>query len=123
MTYLRRFGALVLMMASFLTPTMACVVADSPMTSEERACCHLMKRECGQKGMPASHGCCKQTVGSVYENALNTKAFVLHPVASTGVRLAASELLNPTSIATWRTEHIELSPPKHPPSTISVLRI
>lgn len=121
--YLRKFGALALLFAALVTPTMACAVADSPMISEERACCQMMGSKCGQKGMPGSQGCCHKVPGSVYDKALNTRAVALHPVAITVVWLPTSELLNPLSIATWRTEHLENSPPKHPPSTISVLRI
>jgi len=112
-----------MLFAALLTPTMACMVADSPMTSEERACCQMMKGQCGQKGMPASHGCCKKIPASAYDNALNTKAVALHPVAITAVWLTASELLNPTPVLTGRTQHLDYSPPKHPPSTISILRI
>src|SRR5579863_5218107 len=123
MTVLRKFGALALLFAALLTPTMACVAADSPMTSEERACCQMMKNECGQKGMPASHGCCHKVPGSIYDNALNSKIMALHPVAITSVWLTASELMNPTSAATGVTEYLDYSPPKPPPSNISILRI
>jgi hypothetical protein len=122
-TYLRKFGALVLLLASFLTPAMACMVPNSPMTSEERACCQMVKNECGQKGMPASHGCCHNIPGSIYDNALNSNAAALHPLALTSIWLSASELMNPTSAVTGWIEHVDYSPPKPPPSTISILRI
>src|SRR6266702_148135 len=120
-TYLRKFGALALLFAALLTPTMACAVSDSPMTSEERACCQMMKNHCGEKGMPASHGCCKKIPGSLYDNALNAKAATLHPVVVPVVWLPTLQLRNPTSSFTGWTEHLDYSPPKPPPSTISIL--
>ena len=123
MTVLRKFGALAMLFTALLTPTMACAVADSPMTREERACCQMMKNHCGEKGMPASHGCCHKIPGSLYDNALNSKIMALHPVAITSVWLTASEMMNPTSSATGFTEYLDYSPPNPPPSTISILRI
>ena len=122
-TNLHKFGALVLLLASFLTPAMACAVADSPMTSEERACCQMMKNHCGEKGMPASHGCCKKIPGSLYDNALNTKAVTFHPVVVPVIWLPALQVGNPTSSFSGWIEHLDYSPPKPPPSTISILRI
>ena len=120
---LRKFGALVLLVASSLSPASACTVADMPMTGEERACCQMMKGQCGEKGMPASQGCCHKIPGSVYDNALNKKAVALHPVAVPVVWLPAHGLGIPTSsIRSW-VEHRDGSIRKHPPSTVSVLRI
>ena len=122
-TYFRKFGALVLLFASFLTPTMACAVADSPMTSEERACCQMMGSECGHKGMPASQRCCHKIPGSLYDNALNAKAVMFHPVVVPVIWLPALQVGNPTSSFSGWIEHLDYSPPKPPPSTISILRI
>ena len=121
-TYLRKFGALVLLLAALVTPTMACAVADSPMTSEERACCQMMGSKCGQKGMPASP-CCHKTPGSVYDNALNANAVTFHPVVVPVIWLPALQVGSPTSSLSGWIEHLDHSPPKPPPSTISILRI
>lgn len=91
-THLRKIGTLVLLLASFLTPTLACAVADTPMTSEERACCQMMKSQCGEKGMPASHGCCHRIPGSIYDNALKAKAVALHPLAVPVIWLPVHQL-------------------------------
>jgi len=123
MSALRQFGVLVLLLASWLTPAMACMLPGAQMSAEERACCRIMQNQCGQMEMPASHGCCQKTPPNVYENALDTKAEALHPVAITVVWLASPELLNPTSSVTGWVEHRDYSPPKSPPSTISILRI
>ena len=122
MRALRQFGVLVLLLASSLTPAMACMIPGAQMTTEERACCRMMQNQCEQMGMPASHGCCQKNLPNVYENAL-TKAVVPHSVGITVVWLASPELLNPPSSLTGWVEHRDSSPPKSPPSTISILRI
>ncbi len=123
MRVFRQLGVLVLLLVSCLAPAMACVVADAQMNTEERACCRTMKNQCGQMGMPASHGCCQKTPPSVHDNALDTKAVTFHPIVSPVIWLAAFELVNPATIVTGWVEHPDYSPPKSPPSTISILRI
>lgn len=123
MMHFRKFGALVLLVASFLSPVLACTVADMSMTNEERACCQMMGSKCGQKGMPASQGCCHKIPGSVYDNALNTKAAALHPIAVLVAWLPPKQLALPTSSVHGWVEPRDSSPLKSPPSTISILRI
>jgi hypothetical protein len=123
MRVLRQFGVLVLLLVSCLAPAMACMVPDAQMNTEERACCRMMKDQCGQMGMPASHGCCQKTPPSVRDNALDTKAVTFHPVVVAVIWLAASELVNPVSAGADWAERPDYSPPKSPPSTISILRI
>ena len=123
MKSLRQFGVLVLLLVSCLAPAMACMVPDGAMSAQERACCRMMKNQCGQMEMPASHGCCQKTPLGVRDNALDTKVTTFHPIAAPIVWLAAFELVNPaSSVAGW-VEHLEDSPPQSPPSSISVLRI
>jgi hypothetical protein len=103
---------------------MACLVPDAQMNTEERACCRTMKNQCGQtNNMPASHGCCQKTPPSFRDNALDTKAVTFHPLGVPVIWLAALELVNPTSSVTGWVESSDYSPPKSPPSTISILRI
>jgi hypothetical protein len=123
MRVLRQFGVLVLLLVSCLAPAMACMVPDAQMNTQERACCRMMKDQCGQMGMPASHGCCQKTPPSVRDNALDTKAVTLHPVVVPVICLAASELVNPVSAVAYWAERPDYSLPKSPPSTISILRI
>jgi hypothetical protein len=123
MRVVRQFGALMLLLVTFLAPAMACMVPNAEMTTQEQACCRVMKNQCGQMEMPASHGCCQKTPLSVHDNALDTRIIALHPVAVTAVWLTASELLNPASVLTGSIEHPDYSPPKSPPSAISILRI
>jgi hypothetical protein len=123
MRVLRQFGVLVLLLVSCLAPAMACMVPNAEMSSQERACCRMMKNQCGQMEMPASHGCCQKTPPSVHDNALDTKALTFHPAVVPVIWLAAFELLNPPLPVIGWVEHTDYSPPKSPPSTISILRI
>jgi hypothetical protein len=123
MRVLRQLAVLVLLLVSCLAPAMACMVPTAEMSAQERACCRMMKNQCGQMGMPASHGCCHKTPPSVHDNALDTKVVAFHPVVVTVIWLAAFALVNPTSSVTGWVEHPDYSPPKFPPSTVSILRI
>jgi hypothetical protein len=119
----RQFGVLVLLLVSCVAPAMACMVPDAQLDTEERACCRMMKNQCGQMEMPASHSCCQKTPPSVRDNALDKKTVTFHPVVASVISLAVSELANPVSAVTGWVEHPEYSPPKSPPATISILRI
>src|SRR5258708_1226638 len=123
MRVLRQFGVLVLLLVSCLAPAMACILPSAQMSTQERACCRMMKNQCGQMGMAASHGCCQKAPPSVHDNALDTKTVALHPDAVTTIWLVASELLHPTTAFAGWVEHPEYSPPKSPPSAFSILRI
>jgi hypothetical protein len=119
----RQFGIVILLLVSYLTPAMACMVSDVQMNAEERACCLAMKNHCEQMGMPASHGCCQKTSKSAQDNALDTKTATYHPVTVAVGGLSAMESLNPNPVATGLVEHADASPPQSPLSSISVLRI
>jgi hypothetical protein len=123
MRVIRQFGAVVLLLALWLAPAMACITPDAQLSPQERACCRMMKYHCGQLEMPASHGCCHKDVQSNQHNALQTKSVALHPEIAILADLFIAGLWNqkPTS-ARW-IEHPELSPPQSPPSSVSVLRI
>lgn len=124
MRIFRQFGVLVLLLVSCLAPAMACVVSSTEMNPEERACCRMMKNQCGQMdNMPGSHGCCQKTPPSVHDNALDTKAVTFHPVVAPVIWLAAFELVNPASTVAGWVERPDYSPPESPPATISILRI
>ncbi|MGH9475705.1 MAG: hypothetical protein ACRD1C_05180 [Terriglobales bacterium] len=123
MKYLRQFGALVLLVASFLAPAMACMIPDAPMTMPERACCRTMPGTCGETSMPASHACCRKTLSGVYDRACDTNAGAFRPVATPVFDLALSELLMPAPVAAARVERPDISPPTSPPLSASILRI
>lgn len=123
MRFIRTFGVVLLLLTSSLAPATACIVPDAQMSAEERACCAMMKNQCSQMEMPASHGCCQKTPPGMCDGALATKKFLVHPVAATVIRLTAAELLNPTDVVAGWIERTESSPPKSPPSAVSILRI
>ena len=123
MRVLRQFGVLGLLLVSCLAPAMACMVPDAQMSAQERACCRMMNGQCGQMGMAASHSCCQKTPENVYINAPVAKTASVRPVAVTAIWLTASVLLNPTSVGAMWVDRPEYSPPKSPPSTVSILRI
>jgi hypothetical protein len=119
----RQFGIVILLLVSYLTPAMACTVADVQMNAQERACCLAMKNQCEQSGMPASHGCCEKAPKSAQENALDTKAVNHHAIALAVVWLRPAELLNLHPVATGPVDDSNYPPSQSPPSSISVLRI
>lgn len=120
---LRQFGVLALLLVTSLAPAMACVVPGAQMSAQDRACCRTMSNQCGQTEMPASHGCCQKAPASLYDRALGTKGVAFHPVAVHLIWLAASELVNPIAAVTAWVERPDYTPPKSPPSTVSILRI
>ena len=119
----RQLGIVILLLVSYLTPAMACMVSNVQMNAEERACCRAMKNQCEQMGMQPSHGCCQKTTQSSRDNALDTKATTYHPVVVAAVWLTISDWSHATSVAVGWLEHPGYSPPQSPPNAISVLRI
>jgi hypothetical protein len=123
MRSLRQFGALVLLLVMSVAPAMACMVPDAQMSTQERECCRMMKDQCGQIGMSASHGCCQKTPQSIHSSALDTNAVNFHPVVVLAIWKTAAELLNPTTVVSEWIDRPEYSSPQSPPTTISILRI
>ena len=119
----RQFGIVLLLLVSYLTPAMACMVSNVQMNTEERACCRAMKNQCEQMGMPASHGCCQKAPKSAQDNALATKAVTYHPLLVAVIWLSVTEQLNLNSVATGFVEYADTSPPQSPIASISILRI
>jgi type II secretory pathway component PulM len=119
----RQLGIVILLLVSYLTPAMACMVSNVQMNAEERACCRAMKNQCEQMGMSASHGCCQKTPKSAQDNALVTKTVTDHSVAVAILWLSAAEWQNLNPVAVGFVERTDYSPPQSPPASISVLRI
>jgi hypothetical protein len=99
------------------------MVSDVQMNAEERACCRVMKNQCEQMGMSASHGCCQRAPKSAQDNAVTAKATIYHPVIVAVIWLSAAKLLKPNPAATGLTEYADTSPRQSPPTSISILRI
>jgi len=123
MVRLRQFGVVLLLLVSFVAPAMACMAPDAEMTAEERACCRMMKNDCGQMEMPASHDCCKTTPGSMRDGVLSSDSVASHPVEGRQVCVAYLDLLPHREITDGWVQRPEHSPPKPPPSIISVLKV
>lgn len=119
----RQFGIVLLLLVSYLTPAMACMVSSVQMSAEERACCRAMKNQCEQMGMSASHDCCQKAPKSAQDNAVTTKAVTYHPIVVAVLWLSAAERLNLNPVPAGLVEYADTSPPQSPPSSISVLRI
>ncbi|QHN02902.1 hypothetical protein FTO74_05595 [Granulicella sp. WH15] len=123
MRVLRQFGVLLLLLVSCLAPAMACMLPNAEMSAQERACCHMMKDQCGQMEMPASDDCCQKTPPSVHDNALATRTVAFHPAIVPVIWLAAVEMVSPPPAVVGWIERSSSSPPKSQPGTISILRI
>jgi hypothetical protein len=119
----RQFGAVLLLFVSFVAPAMACMAPDAEITTEERACCRMMKNDCGQMEMPASHYCCKKTPGTVHDSALRSDSVSVHPLVAVPVWVSSLDLFPPQDITNGWFQRREHSPPKPPPSIISTLRV
>lgn len=122
MKALRQLGVVILLLMSYLTPAMACMMSDVQMNAQEQACCRTMKSQCEQVGMPASHGCCQKASHSVNDSALDTKAITYHPIAVAVIWLT-SDWFDPTQMTAGLIEQSGYSPPQAPPSSIFVLKI
>src|ERR1700740_1770988 len=94
----RQFGFVILLLVSYLTPAMACMVSDVQMNAEERACCQAMQNRCEQMGMPASHSCCQNAPHSALDKALVTRATNYHLIAVAAACLAFSDWFQPSLV-------------------------
>jgi hypothetical protein len=119
----RQFGVVILLLVSYLTPAMACMVSNVRMNAEERACCQAMQNRCEQMGMPASHDCCQKAPQSTLDKALVTETTNYHPVTVAVVWLTAYEWLQPSLATGERITRPDDSPPQFPSGSNSVLRI
>jgi hypothetical protein len=121
--FLTNLGALLLLNIICLSPVLACMAPNAQMSAAERACCHIMKNECGQMKMPASHGCCQKTLPGITMVVVDKKAALFHPADTDFVKLMATDLLDQQR---WQSEVLSVpgaSPPGNFAPTISNLRI
>jgi hypothetical protein len=103
---------------------MACMAPNAEMTFEERTCCRMMKNQCGQSmEMPASHDCCKKAPKTITEAVIQKNIATIHPLAFAVVLLSSFDLLGLDDALTGWVQRPEHSPPKTPPSSITILRI
>jgi hypothetical protein len=104
-------------------PAMACAVPDAQLTAAERACCRMMKAQCGQMEMPASHSCCHKNIGSASHKALTIEATSFQPTLTIVAVLPALFSQLPPSLNSYWIEKSEYPPPISPPAAIFILRI
>jgi hypothetical protein len=113
-----------LLLVSCVAPAIACMAPDAEMTTEERACCRMMQNQCGQMmEMPASHDCCKKAQKTISEAVIKTNTIAIHPLTFAVVFVSSFDLLAPHNALTGWVHRPEYSPPKPPPSSITILRI
>lgn len=123
MKSVRQLGIVLLLLVSYLTPTMACMVSDVKMNAEERVCCRAMKNQCEQMGMSASHGCCQKAPKSAQDNAVPTEAVTFHPIVVAFVWLSVAERINLNPVVMGLVQYADTSPRQPASSSISILRI
>jgi hypothetical protein len=123
MRVLRQFGVLLVLLASCVTPVMACNNPGAPMTIAERDCCRMMHNDCERMGMPASSPCCQKAPPGAQDYIVESNVANYHAVPAPTLLLQMAEVYQPTSVRAGWVEHADYSPPQSPPGSISVLRI
>jgi len=121
--HIRQFGLLAYLLFISLAPATACMAPGVQMTTQERACCRMMKGDCGQMDMPASHGCCQKAPGTVHDIALQTDFKSFHPIVQVVLASLSLDLFPPSFVVTGWLKRPEHSPPKPSESIISNLRV
>lgn len=117
----RHLAPIFAFLLSLVAPAMTCVLPDARMTVEERACCREMKGHCASMGMPASHGCCRQSVAS-HSDAVQPHSSSI-PAVAVAFILPVSAHFDLRARSFERVSEPWHSPPVSPPSAVSVLRI
>ncbi len=126
-TFLRQFGAVLLLLVSCMTPAMACMAsvsqAASQMTAEEQACCRMMKSQCGQMAIPGSTDCCKDVLPAGRDSVVTTDPVSFHHAVFAALWASSFDLMAPPAVAEGWLARPKHSPPKSPPSLVSALRV
>jgi hypothetical protein len=123
MRTVRHFGVILLLLLSCAAPLMACVTPEAEMTAAERACCRVMRNQCGEMEMPVSQDCCAKAPPAVFETALKSSPVGVQPVGAMVLWVDAFDVLTRDSASQASIQSPEHSPPKSPPVAITVLRI
>jgi hypothetical protein len=106
---------------SLVAPAMTCALPNARMTVAERTCCREMQGHCANKGMPASHSCCHQTIANHFD-AVQPHSPSIPAIAVLAI-LPAPAHFDLRAFAYARVSHQLPSAAVSPPSAISVLRI
>ena len=118
-----RMGAVLVLAASFLVPSMACAFPTSQMTASEHACCRRMNGDCGGMKMPVSHSCCQRSVEASHIDAVQPSAASLHFTIALTAILPPSTCHQAFALTFQPVAQPDHSPPRSPVPAISILRI
>lgn len=115
-----KLAALVLALALWASPVMACMISDT-LTEAERECCQEMADNCGSSAMPDSHSCCNTAVQQLDPYLANSRFdfSYSHPAV---IQVPVANVHAPAAIAEAQPSQTH-SPPVSPPETLSILRI
>lgn len=120
---LRQLGVLLLVLVSFVAPSMVCAEPGTQMSAQERACCRETPDQCGQMKMAMSESCCQWVPAGVKKNAADTKYRTSSADALLPVRLAVWELTPPQVRTRAWAGGVDQTFPESPPHLLSSLRI
>src|SRR5215469_16618007 len=93
----RHLAAILMVVLMSGAPTMACAMADAPMTPAERACCRMMKNQCGDMQMSDSRSCCQKAPHTADATAPQWKVSELHGLTLTVAVYAVTALYPPAA--------------------------
>ena len=120
---LRQLGMLLLLLVSFVAPSMVCAEPGARMSAQERACCRETPDQCGQMKMAMSESCCQWIPAGVKTNTADTKYRTSSAVALPPARLAAWDLIPPQVRTRAWADSVDQIFPESPPHLFSSLRI
>jgi hypothetical protein len=121
---IRQFATLLLLLLISGAPAMACMLPGAQMTEQERACCRMMRGDCGHMQMSSGHDCCQKIPQTSGMNAIQWKAPSFHPIVVFALYMAKWEIAPSTLLFAGGVAHPDVSPPpESPPATNSILRV
>lgn len=103
---------------------MACMLPGAQMTALERACCRMMKGDCGHMQMSSGQDCCKKVPQTSEMTAVQWKTPYFHPIVVISLCIAAWNTPSSAVLLAGSVSHPDaFPPPESPPPTVSILRI
>ncbi len=123
MKAVRHFGVILLLLLTCAAPVMACLTPDIQMTAAERACCRMMRNQCGQMQMPDSENCCATTPDALFASALKSTPVNIQPNPSVVLWVTSPDVSSIEMASRGWTRSPVPWPPESPPTAIAILRI
>jgi len=116
-----KFTALLLAVALFSSPLMACLQPGNALTAEERECCRQMAGKCGGE---FSHSCCKSTLRDAVPYISSSRSTISVPLhVPVAILPVAAGLVSRNSDSLFFARSKIRAPAESPPEKISILRI